>query len=82
VKGRDTMGVKFVNVDGDDAVIAIARNVERAVVEEEIEPPAADAEVSVEDVAETVSAIEGSTETGVPVEGAEAGPETQEDSDG
>jgi DNA gyrase subunit A len=82
VKGRDTMGVKFVNVDGDDAVIAIARNVERAVVEEEIEPAAADAEVSVEDVAETVSAIEGSTETGVPVEGAEAGPETQEDSDG
>jgi DNA gyrase subunit A len=88
VKGRDTMGVKFVGVQRGDSVIAIARNVERAVVEEELEPAAddADAEVSVEDVAETVSAIEGSTETDVPVTGAEqgpeVGPETQEDSDG
>jgi DNA gyrase subunit A len=40
VKGRDTMGVKFVGVQGDDQVIAIARNIERVVVEEQIEPEA------------------------------------------
>ncbi|TXK18911.1 DNA gyrase subunit A [Homoserinibacter sp. GY 40078] len=28
-KGRNTMGVKFVNLDGDDRIIAIARNSER-----------------------------------------------------
>jgi DNA gyrase subunit A len=79
VKGRDTMGVKFVDVKGDDQVIAIARNIERAVVEEQIEPQAdAESEVSVEDVAETVSAVEGSTDTDVPTRDAD----TQEDSDG
>jgi DNA gyrase subunit A len=44
VKGRDTMGVKFVGVRGDDQVIAIARNIERVVVEEQIEPQAAETE--------------------------------------
>jgi DNA gyrase subunit A len=29
VKGRDTMGVKFVGVAGGDQVVAIARNAER-----------------------------------------------------
>ncbi|MGH3472119.1 MAG: DNA gyrase subunit A [Nocardioidaceae bacterium] len=33
-KGRDTMGVKFVNVDDSDSVVAIARNAEREVEEE------------------------------------------------
>jgi DNA gyrase subunit A len=86
VKGRDTMGVKFVTVADDDQVIAIARNIERAVVEEEIEPQAPDGEVSAEGVSETVSAdeaserasTEGASQAGAP------GPdgETQEDSDG
>jgi DNA gyrase subunit A len=33
--GRVTMGVKFISLDEDDTVVAIARNTERAVVEEE-----------------------------------------------
>jgi DNA gyrase subunit A len=33
VKGRDTMGVKFVGVAGGDQVVAIARNAERDAVE-------------------------------------------------
>ncbi len=33
VKGRDTMGVKFVELDGGDAVVAIARNAEAAAEE-------------------------------------------------
>jgi DNA gyrase subunit A len=36
-KGRDTMGVKFVTVDGDDSVVAIARNSEREVDDELLE---------------------------------------------
>ncbi|MBI4901272.1 MAG: DNA gyrase subunit A [Actinobacteria bacterium] len=46
VKGRDTMGVKFVRVKGDDSVAAIARYPES--VEEEIEA-LADAEADAED---------------------------------
>ncbi|MGH3365845.1 MAG: DNA gyrase subunit A [Nocardioidaceae bacterium] len=55
VKGRDTMGVKFVGVTGDDQVVAIARNVERLVVEEELEPGPenmAGAQVPVEELQE------------------------------
>jgi DNA gyrase subunit A len=36
-KGRDTMGVKFVSVDGEDAVVAIARNPEREVEDDLLE---------------------------------------------
>jgi DNA gyrase subunit A len=36
-KGRDTMGVKFVTVDGADSVVAIARNPEREVDDELLE---------------------------------------------
>jgi DNA gyrase subunit A len=35
--GRDTMGVSFARVDPGDAIIAVARNAERA-VEQEIDP--------------------------------------------
>ncbi|HET7328626.1 MAG TPA: DNA gyrase subunit A [Nocardioidaceae bacterium] len=41
VKGRDTMGVKFVGVKGSDQVVAIARNIER-LVEEATEEEAGD----------------------------------------
>jgi DNA gyrase subunit A len=76
VKGRDTMGVKFVDVSDDDQVIAIARNIERAVVEEEIEPQAAEAEVSASAPAERDT--EAGPEADVPV----TDTATQEDSDG
>jgi DNA gyrase subunit A len=33
VTGRVTMGVRFISLDDDDTVVAIARNAERAVVE-------------------------------------------------
>jgi DNA gyrase subunit A len=46
VKGRDTMGVKFAGVGESDAVVAIARNTDLTVSEEELE----DAEVGVQDV--------------------------------
>jgi DNA gyrase subunit A len=36
-KGRDTMGVKFVSVNDDDTVVAIARNPEREVEDELLE---------------------------------------------
>ena len=46
VKGRDTMGVKFAGVGESDAVVAIARNTDLTVSEEELE----DAEAGVQDV--------------------------------
>jgi DNA gyrase subunit A len=49
VKGRDTMGVRFAGVGESDAVVAIARNTDLTVGEEELE--AADgAEAGVQDV--------------------------------
>ncbi len=83
VKGRDTMGVKFVGVTGDDQVIAIARNIERVVVEEQIEAEGeSPAEAGVDaDADADVDAGDGpgaATEPDVPVTDAE----TQEDSDG
>jgi DNA gyrase subunit A len=78
VKGRDTMGVKFVGVSGGDQVIAIARNIERAVVEEEIEPQAAESEVSAEHEVEGNPEAAGASDADVPV----TDTETQEDSDG
>jgi DNA gyrase subunit A len=78
VKGRDTMGVKFVGVSGDDQVIAIARNIERAVVEEEIEPQAAEAEVSAEQPVEGNPEAAGASDADVSV----TDTADQEDSDG
>ena len=78
VKGRDTMGVKFVGVSGDDQVIAIARNIERAVVEEEIEPQAAEAEVSAEEDVEGSTEAAGASESDISV----ADTANQEESDG
>ncbi|MGH3317532.1 MAG: DNA gyrase C-terminal beta-propeller domain-containing protein, partial [Nocardioidaceae bacterium] len=83
VKGRDTMGVKFVGVTGDDQVIAIARNIERVVVEEQIEAEGeSPAEAGVDaDADADVDAGDGpgaATEPDVPVTDAEP----QEDSDG
>ncbi len=78
VKGRDTMGVKFVDVSDDDQVIAIARNIERAVVEEEIEPQAVAEEVSAQAPAESGTDAAGTPEADVPV----TDPATQEDPDG
>ncbi|MEU0090454.1 DNA gyrase subunit A [Kribbella sp. NPDC006257] len=46
VKGRDTMGVKFAGVGESDAVVAIARNTDLTVSEEELEG----AEAGVQDV--------------------------------
>jgi len=40
VRGRDTMGVKFVAVKGGDQVIAIARNPESEDADEAAEEPA------------------------------------------
>jgi DNA gyrase subunit A len=51
VKGRDTMGVKFAGVGDSDAVVAIARNTDLTVSDEEADD-AADGEVS-ENLAET-----------------------------
>ena len=36
-KGRDTMGVVFARLSEDDKILAIARNIERAVAEEAAE---------------------------------------------
>uniref|UniRef100_UPI0038CC0699 DNA gyrase subunit A n=1 Tax=Kribbella monticola TaxID=2185285 RepID=UPI0038CC0699 len=49
VKGRDTMGVKFAGVGESDAVVAIARNTDLTVSEEEAET-VEDGEVAVQDV--------------------------------
>ncbi|WP_166869601.1 MULTISPECIES: DNA gyrase subunit A [unclassified Salinibacterium] len=43
-KGRNTMGVKFVNLTGDDRIIAIARNSERNLAADADEAAAEDAE--------------------------------------
>ena len=48
-KGRDTMGVVFARPDGDDRIIAIARNGERGLAEEA--EPAADAESAADEAA-------------------------------
>jgi DNA gyrase subunit A len=34
-KGRDTMGVVFARMSGDDRILAVARNSERGIVEED-----------------------------------------------
>jgi DNA gyrase subunit A len=52
VKGRDTMGVKFAGVGDSDAVVAIARNTDLTVGDEEADDAADGAEVS-ENLAET-----------------------------
>jgi DNA gyrase subunit A len=52
VKGRDTMGVKFAGVGDSDAVVAIARNTDLTVSDEEADDAADGAEVS-ENLAET-----------------------------
>jgi DNA gyrase subunit A len=81
VKGRDTMGVKFVGVTGDDQVIAIARNIERVVVEEQIEAEEESPAEAGVDADADVDAGDGpgaATEPDVPVTDAEP----QEDSDG
>jgi len=61
VKGRDTMGVKFVGVKGDDQVVAIARNIER-LVEEAAEEAASEAEPAGTDPAVTTETTEASDE--------------------
>ena len=43
-KGRDTMGVVFARLGGDDKILAIARNSERGLAEEAEESDAADAD--------------------------------------
>jgi DNA gyrase subunit A len=85
VKGRDTMGVRFAGVGESDAVVAIARNTDLTVGEEELE--AADgAEAGVQDVdgSPTETAPESvqnddqhstDTEGAATVEGDEAGQE-------
>jgi DNA gyrase subunit A len=81
VKGRDTMGVKFVGVTGDDQVIAIARNIERVVVEEQLEAEEespAQSGVDADADVDTGDGPEAATEPDVPVTDAEP----QEDSDG
>ena len=71
-KGRDTMGVKFVLVKGDDSVAAIARYPEADVAE-------VDGEVVEGEV------VDGEIESPVDVESAESvdetSPETPEDTD-
>jgi DNA gyrase subunit A len=49
VKGRDTMGVRFVDVRGKDHVIAIAHDPEQDEAELDESAPAADEDASVED---------------------------------
>jgi DNA gyrase subunit A len=80
VKGRDTMGVKFVLVKGDDSVAAIARYPEADVAE--VEGEVIDGEVVEGEV------IDGELESSVDVESAESGesadevsPETPADDD-
>ncbi|WP_020386711.1 DNA gyrase subunit A [Kribbella catacumbae] len=53
VKGRDTMGVKFAGVGESDAVVAIARNTDLAVSDEELE--------SVEGAEEVAQDVDGAT---------------------
>jgi DNA gyrase subunit A len=50
VKGRDTMGVKFAGVGESDAVVAIARNTDLTISEEEIEGVEGAGEVAAQDV--------------------------------
>jgi DNA gyrase subunit A len=65
--GRVTMGVRFISLNEDDAVVAIARNAERAVAAEEdseeespVETPAGDADQT--DLAEQQTGEEGTDE--------------------
>jgi DNA gyrase subunit A len=48
--GRDTKGVKFVDVGGHDSVVAVARSMERAVELDEPEPVVAGATIEGDDV--------------------------------
>ena len=52
VKGRDTMGVKFVGVNGNDSVVVIALNPETTAEAAEIDEPAAEGQAGVETVAD------------------------------
>jgi len=69
VKGRDTMGVKFVLVKGDDSVAAIARY------------PESGEDEAVEDDAESPTDIESVVEIDSAEAADEASPETPEDTD-
>src|SRR6476620_8703286 len=66
--GRVTMGVRFISLADDDTVVAIARNAERAAVEDESDDPLGESEESEESVE---TAVEPTAE----VSGADSGPE-------
>jgi DNA gyrase subunit A len=66
--GRVTMGVRFISLADDDTVVAIARNAERAAVEDESDEPLGESEESEESVGTAV-------ETTAEVTGADSGPE-------
>jgi DNA gyrase subunit A len=66
--GRVTMGVRFISLADDDTVVAIARNAERAAVEDESDDPLGESEESEESVGTAV-------ETTAEVTGADSGPE-------
>jgi hypothetical protein len=62
------MGVRFISLADDDTVVAIARNAERAAVEDESDDPLGESEESEESVGTAV-------ETTAEVTGADSGPE-------
>jgi DNA gyrase subunit A len=68
--GRVTMGVRFISLADDDTVVAIARNAERAAVEDESDELLGESEESAESAAETM------VETTADTPASDAGPET------
>ncbi|MGZ6793971.1 MAG: DNA gyrase C-terminal beta-propeller domain-containing protein, partial [Mycobacteriales bacterium] len=61
-KGRDTMGVKFVALDGDDAVVAVARNEPEPDEPESADPSAVVGDDGTSDAGDAVEA--GQTDEG------------------
>jgi DNA gyrase subunit A len=68
--GRVTMGVRFISLADDDTVVAIARNAERAAVEDESDELLGESAESAESAAETM------VETTADTPASDAGPET------
>jgi len=66
--GRVTMGVRFISLADDDTVVAIARNAERAAVEDESDDPLGES-------GESEESVETAVETTAEVTGADSGPE-------
>jgi DNA gyrase subunit A len=77
-KGRDTMGVVFAKPDSGDRIIAVARNTERALGEDEEEPPVEEPVAAGTESAAGAGAVAGAGADGSGADVAESGADVAE----